>query len=99
MKIHGRSKDIMGGSKIVIIGAGSHFTLGIFGDIFRTNDLWRSELVLVDIDEERLNVVSKFLMRVVKREKVQLEIKATTSLKEFRWDGSLSCPFKCPATI
>jgi len=76
MKIHGRSKDIMGGSKIVIIGAGSHFTLGIFGDIFRTNDLWRSELVLVDIDEERLNVVSKFLMRVVKREKVQLEIRA-----------------------
>ena len=72
----------MGGSKIVIVGAGSHFTLGIFGDIFRANDLWGSELVLMDIDEERLNAVSKILMQVVRREKVQLEIRATTSLKE-----------------
>ena len=39
MKIHGRSKDIMGGSEIVMIGADSHFTLGIFGDIFGANDL------------------------------------------------------------
>ena len=29
----------MGGSEIVIVGADSHFTLGIFGDIFRANDL------------------------------------------------------------
>ncbi|RJS85694.1 hypothetical protein CW706_00670 [Candidatus Bathyarchaeota archaeon] len=82
MKIVIGVRIFMSDSRIVIIGAGSHFTLGIFGDFFRVDDLWGSELVLMDIDEERLRAVSKILMRIVEHEKVQLKIKATTSLKE-----------------
>jgi len=44
MKIHGWSRDGMGGSKIVTVGADSHFTLGIFGDIFRANTLGRQPI-------------------------------------------------------
>ena len=72
----------MNSPKILIIGAGSHFTLGLFGDLFRVNDLWGSELVLMDIDEERLNVITKIIQRTVKSRKVDLKINATTNLDE-----------------
>ncbi|RLI05474.1 hypothetical protein DRO22_02700 [Candidatus Bathyarchaeota archaeon] len=69
-------------TKIVIIGAGSHFTLGLFGDLFRVNDLWESELVLMDINEEKLNIMKRIVERSVKREKVSLRINATDNLDE-----------------
>ncbi|HIE18670.1 TPA: alpha-glucosidase/alpha-galactosidase, partial [Candidatus Bathyarchaeota archaeon] len=72
----------MNNPKILIIGAGSHFTLGLFGDFFRVNDLWGSELVLMDIDEERLGVITKVIQRIVKSRKVDLRIDATTNLDE-----------------
>ena len=55
----------MNASRIVIVGAGSHFTLGLLGDFFRVNDLWGSELVLMDIDDERFNVMKKIVEGVI----------------------------------
>ena len=68
--------------RIVVIGAGSHFTLGLLGDLFRVNDLWKSEFVLMDIDEERLNVMKKIAEKIVESRKVDLKISATSDLDE-----------------
>jgi len=72
----------MNASKIVIVGAGSHFTLGLLGDFFRVNNLWGSELVLMDIDDERLNVMKKIVESVIKKRGVDLRTIATTNLCE-----------------
>jgi len=72
----------MDNPRIVIIGAGSHFTLGLFEDFFRVNDLWESELVLMDIDEERLDVMKKIIEKIVENEKVDLKVNATSNLDE-----------------
>ncbi|MFB0503574.1 MAG: hypothetical protein ACETWE_07045 [Candidatus Bathyarchaeia archaeon] len=72
----------MNESRIVIVGAGSHFTLGLLGDFLRVNDLWGSELVLMDIDDERLNVMKKIVEGVIHRKGVDLKISATTDLNE-----------------
>ncbi|MEM3027543.1 MAG: hypothetical protein QW220_02295 [Candidatus Bathyarchaeia archaeon] len=68
--------------RIVIIGAGSHFTLGLFGDFYRVNDLWGSELVLMDIDDERLNLMNKIIEKVVEKRKLDIKVRATSNLKE-----------------
>ncbi|KYH41679.1 MAG: glycoside hydrolase family protein [Candidatus Bathyarchaeota archaeon B26-2] len=72
----------MNAPRIVIVGAGSHFTLGLFGDFFRVDDLWGSELVLMDINEERLKVMNRIVSNIVKEKEVDLEVVATTSLEE-----------------
>jgi alpha-galactosidase len=72
----------MNAFRIVIVGAGSHFTLGLLGDFFRVNDLWGSELVLMDINDERLNVMKKIVEGVIQTKGVDLKISATTNLRE-----------------
>jgi len=72
----------MNNPRIVIIGAGSHFTLELIGDLFRVNNLWGSEFVLMDIDEEKLDVMKKIVEKIVKNRKVDLKIKATSNLEE-----------------
>lgn len=72
----------MNAFRIVIVGAGSHFTLGLLGDFFRVNDLWRSELVLMDINDERLNVMKKIVEGVIQTKGVDLKISSTTNLRE-----------------
>jgi len=68
--------------KVSLIGAGSHFTLGLLGDFFRVNDLWGSTFCLMDIDEKRLKVVESTVRAVVERRGKELKVEATTSLKE-----------------
>ena len=72
----------MNSPKISIIGAGSHFTLGLFGDFFRVDDLWESELVLMDIDEKRLDAMEKIIKGIIKDRKVDLKVTATSNLYE-----------------
>jgi len=47
---------------------------------FRANDLWGSELTLMDIDEEKLNIIKKIIDRTVKDRRSDLKIAATTNL-------------------
>jgi len=68
--------------KITIVGAGSHFTLGLLGDLYRVNDLWGSELMLYDIDEERAKAMEKIVERDVKRRGVELKVNATSDKVE-----------------
>ena len=72
----------MNNPRIVIIGAGSHFTLGLLGDFFRVNDLWDSEIILMDIDKERLNIIKKILDRIVKDRRIDLQATVTSNLDE-----------------
>ncbi|MHA2434089.1 MAG: family 4 glycosyl hydrolase, partial [Candidatus Thorarchaeota archaeon] len=48
----------------------------------RVNDLWGSELVLMDINDERLNVMKKIVEGVIQTKGVGLKISATTNLRE-----------------
>jgi len=66
-------------TRITIVGAGSSFTLGLLGDLYRVNDLWGSELVLYDINEESLEVMNKIVTRYVERTGVDLKVFATTN--------------------
>ena len=69
-------------AKITIVGAGSHFTLGLIGDFYRLDDLWGNELVLYDINKERLEVMEKLVKRHIERTSVNLKVKATTDKVE-----------------
>ena len=66
---------------VVIIGAGSHFTLGLLGDFFRTG-LEDAELVLMDINEPRLKAVHRVVKTVIDRRGFNLKVKACVDLRE-----------------
>ncbi|MCD6443800.1 hypothetical protein J7L70_02215 [Candidatus Bathyarchaeota archaeon] len=68
--------------KITIVGAGSHFTLGLLGDLYRVNDLWGSELMLYDIDEERARAMEKIIRRDVEHRDADLSVNATSDKTE-----------------
>jgi alpha-galactosidase len=72
----------MSGIRTVIVGAGSHFTLGLLGDFLKAGDLWGSELVLMDINEERLRIMEKIVKKAVKSRGADLRILATRNLEE-----------------
>ncbi|MBU7005022.1 MAG: hypothetical protein HXS50_05605, partial [Theionarchaea archaeon] len=52
--------------KIVIIGAGSHFTSGLVRDLMKSEILSGSEISLVDTDPESLDLVTRIVRRMVK---------------------------------
>lgn len=65
--------------KIVIIGAGSMvFTKRLIGDILSFPELSESTISLVDIDEKRLDLISKLARRVVKQEGYKARIESIT---------------------
>ena len=68
--------------RIVIAGAGSLLTLRLFRDFYRVGDLWGSELVLYDIDEERLKTIYAAIKEQVKRDNLDLKVSMTTSKVE-----------------
>lgn len=66
--------------KIVLIGAGSmQFGLGSLGDIFQSNTLSGSEIVLLDIDAHALEAVNKIAQHFVLQQKLSFSIVATTN--------------------
>ncbi len=68
---------------ISIIGAGSAaFSIKFIRDLCVTKSLWDSTITLMDIDEERLNLVSKFALKYAKAIKADLKFKTTKERKE-----------------
>tara|TARA_B100000579_G_C22804796_1_gene841883 strand:+ start:217 stop:1533 length:1317 start_codon:yes stop_codon:yes gene_type:complete len=70
-------------TKIVLIGAGSqNFGLGIIGDIFKSNLLKGSKIVLHDINSDTLRVTQNIAEDYKTKLKLDFSIEATTSRKE-----------------
>ncbi|MCP4400363.1 MAG: alpha-glucosidase [bacterium] len=69
--------------KIVLIGAGSAtFGFGVLGDIFKSDVLPGSTLVLHDINAERLDKVEDVAARYIQDQKLSYTLSATTSREE-----------------
>ena len=69
--------------KIVLIGAGSqNFGLGIIGDIFKSQFLKGSKIVLHDINANALKITQKIANSFKEKMKADFEIISTTSRKE-----------------
>ncbi|HBE79742.1 MAG TPA: hypothetical protein DDW65_18485 [Firmicutes bacterium] len=75
-------------TKIVVIGAGSaSFGLTNLGAILRTSALKGSELALVDINEEGLNLITKLAERLNREWGSEFTITSSTSRKELLTDA------------
>jgi alpha-galactosidase len=71
------------GVKITVIGAGSLvFTPNILADLTKSSALAGSEVCLMDIDEERLNLMAKLADRIVRERKSNIIVDATTDRVE-----------------
>ncbi len=69
--------------RIGIIGAGSAvFSMRVVGDLIRTEELSGSEVVLMDIDRERLDAVEILANRLIDEFGSDLRFKKTTSLED-----------------
>ncbi len=67
--------------KVVVIGGGSTYTPELIEGFF---DIWDKvdslEIVLTDIDEDRLNIVYEFLKRMIIKNKAEIDLKKSTDL-------------------
>ncbi|MGB9787489.1 MAG: 6-phospho-beta-glucosidase [Dictyoglomus turgidum] len=67
--------------KVVVIGGGSTYTPELIEGFF---DIWDKvdslEIVLMDIDENRLNIVYEFLKRMIHKVKAKIGLKKSTDL-------------------
>lgn len=67
--------------KVVVIGGGSTYTPELIEGFF---DIWDKvdslEIVLMDIDENRLNIVYEFLKRMIIKAKAKIDLKKSTDL-------------------
>jgi len=74
---------MVGGPKIVFVGAGSaRWTSRILVDIFLNEGLRGSKIWLMDIDDYRLNIISNLAKRYVNEAKIPVEIYATKDRRE-----------------
>jgi alpha-galactosidase len=70
-------------AKIVIIGAGSHtFSKNLITDILTYPELQDSTISLMDINQEGLDVIAAFAKKLVKQNRFNTKIEATTDRKE-----------------
>lgn len=66
--------------KITIIGAGSHvFSKRLITDILSYPELEDSEISLMDIDRERLKLITSFSKKLVKQEGLKTAVKSSTN--------------------
>lgn len=72
----------MSKQKIVIIGAGSHFTPGLLGDFTNAEELAGSTVVLHDIEAPGLEIMAKLGRRMAKEKNVDLHIESTLDRRE-----------------
>lgn len=71
------------GVKIAIIGAGSlAFTPNVLADIAKSKDLTGSNVCLMDIDEQRLDLMAKLADRIKKEKKADITVSTTTDRSE-----------------
>ena len=76
-------------NKIVLIGAGSqNFGLGIIGDIFKSQVLEGSHIVLHDINSETLKLTDKIANSFKEKLNVNYKISSTTSRTEALRDAN-----------
>ncbi|MEL3901957.1 MAG: alpha-glucosidase [Treponema phagedenis] len=69
--------------KIVLVGAGSaQFGYGSLGDIFSSKVLEKSEICLLDINEESLHEVLQNAQAFIEKHKLPFTVKATTDRKK-----------------
>ena len=68
--------------KIVIIGAGAQWTTVTVGDLIHTRDLWGSTISLVDINAERLAVMTKIVKRMFAEAKANFNVESTLNRRE-----------------
>lgn len=69
--------------KLTIIGGGSTYTPELISGIIEDNSaLGINVIFLMDINKERLNVLSEFSKRMLKEKNIPIEIFATTDLEE-----------------
>ena len=70
-------------AKIVLIGAGSYvFARDIITDILLYPKLRDSSIALVDIDKERLDIMTAFAKRLVEQQGFKTQIESTTNRRE-----------------
>ena len=77
----------MSKKKIVIIGAGSHFTPGLLGDFAGAEELAGSTVVLHDIEAAGMEIMTKLGRRMVKEKGVDLHIESTLDRREALTDA------------
>ncbi len=68
--------------KIVFLGAGSGFLQSLFPDVMNIPGADKGEMVLVDIDSERLSLAEKFCNKVVDKMGSKWKVSATTDRKK-----------------
>ncbi len=78
-------------NRIVLIGAGSaQFGLGTLGDIFRSEVLEGSHVVLHDINDQALSKVEKTAQQYIEEHELPFTLSATTSRKD-ALQGATAC--------
>jgi alpha-galactosidase len=65
-------------ARIVLAGAGGHFTSGLMNDIVMCKGLQGSTVVLYDPNIERLNLISRLSKKIVEESTAKVEIESTT---------------------
>ncbi|HUV89275.1 MAG TPA: alpha-glucosidase/alpha-galactosidase, partial [Anaerolineae bacterium] len=71
------------GTKFVVIGAGSYsFGTMTIRDLMEASELKGSEMVLVDIDEERLGRMTRLARRLNETWQAEMKITSTTERRE-----------------
>ncbi len=68
--------------RIVIIGAGSHFTPGLLGDFISASELAGSVIVLHDIEPFGMEIMEKLGKRIVEEKDASLKIESTLDRRE-----------------
>ncbi len=69
--------------KIVMIGAGSHvFTANLVGDFLSWPELRDGTITLVDIDEERLELIKAYTQRLVDQNGFETRVEATSDRRK-----------------
>ena len=69
-------------TKIVIVGAGSQFGGKLSRDILALSELRDAHIVLCDIDEERLRLVSRYVQRIIDGHGLPARLSSTTDRRE-----------------
>ena len=70
-------------ARVVFLGAGSAvFTRNLVADLITFPELQNTEVVLMDVDEERLDRISRISEYVIKQEDARLSISSTLSRRE-----------------
>ena len=70
-------------ARIVFIGAGSAvFTRNLVADLITFPELADTEVVLMDVDEERLDRITRITEYVIKQENARLTVRSTLSRRE-----------------